>query len=79
MLVEALPDVLPDVVDDVATFQPVVLSGSEWVSAVVDLFADMLSLIMGVEVLAFFAAFGVFLAVLGLAFALMRTGKGLSR
>ena len=86
VLIEAIPDAVSDVAEiaeDVAglqgEFQPVVLSLNEWLSAVLDLFSDTLSLIMGVDVLAFFAVFGLFLIGFGLAFLLIRTGKTLSR
>lgn len=52
---------------------------NEYLSGVLDLFSDTLSFIMGVDVLAFFAVFGLFLTAFGLMFLLIRTGKTLSR
>lgn len=86
MLTEAFPDAVSDVAEIAESvaglqgeFQPVVLSLDEWLSAVLNLFSGTLSLIMGVDVLAFFAVFGLFLTAFGLAFLLLRTGRTLSR
>lgn len=79
MLMETLPDAVPDVAELQGEFQPVVLSLNQWLSAVLDLFSDTLSFIMSVDVLAFFAVFGLFLTAFGLAFYLIKAGKTLSR
>ena len=85
-LIETIPDAVSDVAgiaEDVAglqeEFEPVILTLDEWLSRVLDLFSATLSLIMGVDALAFFAVFGLFLTAFGLAFYLIRTGKTLSR
>lgn len=51
----------------------------DYLLGVLGLFSDTLSFIMGFDILAFFAVFGLFLTAFGLAFHLIRTGKTLSR
>ena len=59
-------------------FEPLILGLSDWLSAVADLFADVLGLILSTPVLRFFAVFGVFLSAFGLAWYFVRTGKTLA-
>ena len=82
-----IPDVAPEVLEGVeeeaalfeAEFQPLILSVDEYLSEVVGLFADTLSLVASTPILRFFAVFAVFLAVFGLALRFIGAGKILAR